>query len=161
MRQKEEKGEKAEETQGGERRMGRKDAQDRRAAEPQTRGRNREERWGREEGSKVLACLAPHLSLPNISKSCGYREHQRSLSTSSYSWKASSLMSVFNYPLCVQIGMHWTEMSQVSTPVRAQQSSDAAKIQSIASERQAALKLVATSCVSPHLAGREGRSQHS
>ena len=112
-------------------------------------------------GPTKLACLAPHLSLPNISKSCGYREHQRSLSTSSYSWKASSLISVFNYPLCVQIGMHWTEMSQVSTPVRAQQSSDAAKIQSIASERQAALKLVATSCVSPHLAGREGRSQHS
>ena len=27
--------------------------------EPQTRGRTREERWGKEEGSKVLACLAP------------------------------------------------------------------------------------------------------
>lgn len=77
MRQKEEKGEKAEETQGGERRMGRKDAQDRRVAEPQTRGRNREERWGREEGSKVLACLAPHSTTCGLCNNFGEFHQKR------------------------------------------------------------------------------------
>lgn len=39
--------------------------------EPQTRERNREERWGREEGSKVLAWLAPYSTTCGVCSNFG------------------------------------------------------------------------------------------
>jgi len=43
--------------------------------EPQTRERNREERWGREEDSKVLAWLAPYSTTCGVCNNFGeFRE---------------------------------------------------------------------------------------
>lgn len=61
---------------GRRKKNGKERRQDRRVAEPQTRGRNREERWV-EEGSKVLACLAPHSTTCGLCNNFGEFHQKR------------------------------------------------------------------------------------